>query len=116
MKEVKYSPDAREKLKRIKQHVRQEFGIDIANKVISEVIKSIRDLKQFENKGVSVESVLGISCDYRMLYIRNNYVFYQIKDDFIKIVDIYNEKEDFMWKLFGIKTRTEEIENYWEDQ
>ena len=50
-----------------------------------------------------------------MLYVLRNYVFYQIKDDFIMIVDIYNEKEDFMWELFGIKTRAEEAENYWED-
>ncbi|MCM1528239.1 MAG: hypothetical protein NC091_13470, partial [Bacteroides sp.] len=65
--------------------------------------------------GVSVESVLGIPCDYRMLYVRHNYVFYQIETDTIKITDIYNEREDFMWKLFGIKTTTEEAENYWKD-
>ena len=115
MREVKYSLDASEKLKRIKQYVRQEFGIDIAKKVIREVKKSISDLKKFEYKGVSVESALGIPCDYRMLYIRRNYVFYKVEGDFIKIVDIYNEKEDFMWELFGIKTTSEEAEDYWED-
>lgn len=77
--------------------------------------KSFRELQQFENKGVSVESVLGIPCDYRMLYTRHNYAFYQIKDEVIKITDIYNEKEDFMWKLFGIKTTTDETEDYWEE-
>lgn len=115
MKKLKYSPDAHEKLKQIKQHVVQKFGADAAGKVIKEMTKSIRDLQQFEEKGVSVESVLGIPCDYRMLYVRHNYVFYQIEADVIKITDIYNEKEDFMWKLFGIKTTTEETENYWED-
>ena len=87
MKEVKYSPNAREKLKQIKQYVRQGFGIETANKVIKEMMKSIRDLKHFENKGASVESTLGISCDHRMLYVKSNYVFYQIRDDVIKIVD-----------------------------
>ena len=115
MKELKYSPNAREKLKQIKQHVMQKFGSGIADKVMKKMIKSFRDLQQFENKGVSVESVLGISCDYRMLYVQHNYVFYQIKADVIEIIDIYNEKEDFMWKLFGIKSDTEETENYWED-
>ncbi|MCM1252193.1 MAG: type II toxin-antitoxin system RelE/ParE family toxin [Clostridium sp.] len=115
MKKLKYSPDAREKLKQIKQYVEQKFGTDTAGKVISELTKSFRDLPQFENKGISVESVLGIPCDYRMLYIQHNYVFYQIEPDVIKIIDIYSEKEDFMWKLFGIKTITEETENYWED-
>lgn len=115
MKKLKYSPDACEKLKQIKQYVTQKFGADTANKVIKELTKDVRDLQHFENKGVSVESVLGIPCDYRMLYTHHNYVFYQIKADVIKITDIYNEKEDFMWKLFGIKTATEEMENYWEE-
>lgn len=113
MKKLKYSPDAREKLKQIKRYVTQKFGIDTANKVIREMTKSFRDLQQFENKGVSVENVLGIPCDYRMLYVQHNYVFYRIESDTVKIIDIYNEKEDFMWKLFGIKTTTEETEGYW---
>ena len=115
MKKLKYSPDAREKLKQIKQYVTQKFGTDTANKVIKEMTKSFRDLQQFENKGVSVESVLGIPCDYRMLYSQHNYVFYLIEDDVIKITDIYNEKEDFMWKLFGIKSTTRETEDYWDE-
>ncbi len=101
MKKLKYSPDAREKLKQIKRDVTQKFGVDT--------------LQQFENKGVSVESVLGIPCDYRMLYVHHNYAFYQIEADAIKIIDIYNEKEDFMQKLFGIKMITEETEDYWEE-
>ena len=115
MKKLIYSPDAREKLKQIKQYVTQKFGTDTANKVIKEMTKSFRDLQQFENKGISVERVLGIPCDYRMLYVQHNYVFYQINADAIKITDIYNEKEDFMWKLFGIKTTMGETEDYWEE-
>ena len=29
------------------------------------------------------------------------------------IADIYNEREDFMWKMFGIKLRTQESQDYW---
>ena len=115
MKKLKYSQDAREKLKQIKQYVTQRFGDDTADRVIQEMTQSIRNLQQFENKGVSVENVLGIPCDYRMIYIRHNYVFYQIESDVIKIIDIYNEKEDFMWRLFGIRSTTEETENYWKE-
>lgn len=113
MKRLKYSPDAREKLKQIKQYVGQEFGADMSDRVIREIMKSLHDIQRFENKGVSVKNVLGIPCPYRMLYIRHNYVFYQIEADVIKIIDIYNEKEDFMWKLFGIKSTTKETEDYW---
>lgn len=57
MKKLIYSPDVREKLKQIKQYVTQKFGADTANKVIKEMTQSFRELQQFENKGVSVESV-----------------------------------------------------------
>ena len=50
-----------------------------------------------------------------MLYVQHNYVFYPIKADAIKITGIYNEKWDFMWKLFGIKTTTGETEDYREE-
>lgn len=33
----------------------------------------------------------------------------------IQIVNIYNEKEDFMYKLFGLDSVDEESEDYWDD-
>ena len=75
--------------------------------------KSFKNLQQYENRGPSVESVIGIPCDYRMLFVKHNYTFYRVEDDAIRIIDIYNEKEDFMWKLFGIRTTEQETDDYW---
>jgi len=44
-----------------------------------------------------------ITTDYRYLYVQHNYIFYRISNNDILIIDIFNEREDFMWKLFGIK-------------
>lgn len=115
MKKLKYSPDAIEKLHKIKQDITIKYGAEAANNVIKKMTKSFRDLQQFENKGPSVESVIGIPCDYRLLYVQHNYVFYCVKDDTVWITDIYNEKEDFMWKLFGIKTTAQDTEDYWNE-
>ena len=30
-------------------------------------------------------------------------------------INIYNEREDYMYKLFGISSLDEEAENYWDD-
>ena len=30
-------------------------------------------------------------------------------------INIYNEREDFMWQLFGIKTIEQDNIDYWED-
>lgn len=48
-----------------------------------------------------------------ILYVQHNYAFYRIEGDVVRITDIYNEREDFMWKLFGIQTTTQESEDYW---
>ena len=63
--------------------------------------------------GASAASVLGIPSEYRFLHIGQNYVFYKVKDDAVLVVQIYNEQENFMQKLFGIELRTQESIEFW---
>ena len=115
MKELKYSPDAVEKLHTIKKEIAERYGENVACRVLKKMTQSFRNLQYFEKKGQSVEKIFGITSEYRFLYVENNYAFYRITKDSILIVDIYNEREDFMWKLFGIKTTSAETEEYWGD-
>lgn len=115
MKKLVYSPNAIEKLQEIKRDITIKYGTEKANVVIKRMTKSFRDLQLFEFKGPSVESTLGIPSDYRYLYVQHNYAFYRVEDDTVRITDIFNEKEDFMWKLFGIRTTTQETEDYWDE-
>ena len=115
MKRLEYTPEALRKLKRIKEEVTINYGNEIANKVVKKIVNSLQDLQVFDNKGSSVEKVIGIICDYRMLYVQHNYVFYTVTKDKVIIVDIYNEKEDFMWKLFGVQTRLQDTDDYWNE-
>ena len=39
----------------------------------------------------------------RKLFVEHNHIFYRVDEDQIKIVDIFNEKVDFINKLFGVK-------------
>lgn len=115
MKKLQYSPDAVEKLREIKQDVSARYGHKKAEAVIQKMTKEFRSLQQFENKGSSVENLIGIPCDYRMLYVQHNYAFYRIEENTVRITDIFHEREDFMWRLFGIKTTAQETEDYWEE-
>ena len=72
MKKLIYSPDAIEKLHEIKQDVSARYGSEKADTVIREMTKEFRTLQQFEDKGPSVENLIGIPCDYRMLYVQHN--------------------------------------------
>ena len=56
-----------------------------------------------EKQGVSMYELYGVIPDYRKLYVAHNHIFYLIEDRTIQIINVYNEREDFMWKLFGIR-------------
>lgn len=115
MKNLEYSPEALSKLKSIKAETTGKYGADLANKIMIKMVKSIRNLQVFEESGTSISDIVGVECDYRYLYTEKNYVFYRIEGEFVKIVNILNEKQDFMWSLFGIRTTSEDTEEYWNE-
>ena len=115
MKKIKYSPDAIEKIQEIERRVRREFGSKIAQKVKRAITERIRSLSQMERQGVSMFDLYGVTPDFRRLYVAHNYIFYLVDEETIQIVNLYNEKEDYMYKLFGISSIDEEAENYWDD-
>ena len=43
-------------------------------------------------------------------------IFYRIESEKIIIVEMFDERKDFMYKLFGISTRTQESIDYWGDE
>ena len=69
-----------------------------------------------EKKGIAVSAMYNIECNYRYLYVSHNYVFYRIESEKIIIVEMFDERKDFMYKLFGISTRTQESIDYWGDE
>ena len=116
MKKIEYSKIVREKLNRLKADLGQDFGAEVSKKSVKKITDAVRGLEKFEKKGISVSSMYNIECDYRYLYINHNYVFYRIESEKIIIVEMFDEREDFMYKLFGISTRTQESIDYWGDE
>lgn len=102
---IKYSPSASDKLQQMKKSV--------GKKVVRTIVSDIRKLSDNPRQCPSIEKMIGISSPYFFLHVEHNYVFYRIDRNIIYIVDIYNEREDFMWKMFGIRLRTQESIDYW---
>ena len=113
MKKIKYTPDAAEKLREINRSISLQYGRKKAKDIVGNITATIRGLAENENMGPSVEMIFGLDSDYRYLYISKNYVFYSVENDSIRIINIYNEKEDFMWLLFGVDTTSQETMDYW---
>ena len=113
MKKIKYTPDAADKLRGIKEAITEKYGSKKAKEIVGEITQAIRGLAINEEKGPSVEAMFGVPSDYRYIFVSKNYVFYDVESDAIRVINIYNEKEDFMWLLFGVDTTSQETINYW---
>ena len=104
---IRYSPNARDRLKQIKQ----DYGVSAVDKIM----KEIRSLTLNPRRCPKVENMLGIPSPYYFLHIKRNYIFYRIDENALYVTDIYDERENFMWKMFGINLRTDDSIDYWGD-
>ena len=59
--------------------------------------------------------MFDVASDYRYIFVPKNYVFYRIEERYIQIINLYHEKEDFMWQLFGIDTTPQDTIDYWDE-
>ena len=110
---IKYSPDASDKLRELNKQISANYGKPAAAKIVSKIMGEVRDLQNNPEKGPSVEAMLGIPTPYRVLHVEQNYAFYRIENDTIYVTDIYNEREDFMWRMFRINLRTQDSIDFW---
>lgn len=113
MKKVEYSQIVRRKLGTLRARLTKEFGSEVSRKSIKQITDAARGLESFEEKGISVQAMYGIECDYRYIYAGHNYLFYRIEKGKIIIAEMFDDREDFMYKLFGITTTTQESIDYW---
>lgn len=115
MRKIKYTPDAADKLRELKKAISQEYGVDSAKKIVKSITDAIRGLCDYEEKGPEVSKMFDVVTDYRYIFVSKNYVFYRIEDKYIRIINLYHEKEDFMWLLFGVNTTPQETIDYWDE-
>ena len=115
MKQLDLSPEALNDLQQTKAYIITEYGEDFAKKILGNIMDSIGNLLAFPDVGVSIFVRYGIDCDYLFIVSNRNYVFYRKEGEFIRVIRVLNEKQDFMYILFGIKTTSRETEDYWEE-
>lgn len=115
MKKIEYSPESKQDLLAVKKHITLEFGEETAIKVIKKITGDIRKLEIYENIGVAVSEMFGISCDYKYLLIAKNYAFCRMEGEYVKIIRVLNGQQDFIRILFDIEYSIEDTGEYWED-
>ncbi len=112
-RKIVYSEIALSKRKAIKKDIKERYGKERADKFSEHISGKLTELKKFPELGISLREKYKFDCDYYMLFVEHNYFIYRILDDLILILEIFNEKEDFMYQLFGVVTTSQDTLNYW---
>jgi len=108
MKMVKYSPAALEDLQHMRDYLSENWGENVALKVLKKIMSDVRGLEQYPLSGVDLGKVIDVPTDYRYLFSEKNYVFYRIELDVIRIIRVINERQNYMQQLFGISIQSDE--------
>lgn len=101
---VEFSQIVRQKMKILKMYLNEQFGAETAQKILKQIMESARNLAVYPQQGIRISSLFDVDTDFRCLYVKHNYLFYYIDDNKVIVSEMFDEREDFMFKLFGIKS------------
>lgn len=113
LREIEYSKIVRTKLMNLRIELTTEYGDIFSKKVIGKMTKAVRSLEIYCDMGIRISDEYEVETDYRYIFVNHNYFIYRYDDKRVIIVNMFNENEDFMMKLFGISGRTDESFDYW---
>ena len=113
MKKVEYSQLVKMKLLKLKKELTGEYGEKKTKEILTAMADHIDMPGQHEESGINISSMYDIDTDYRYLFTNHNYFIYRIEAKKVIIVQMFNEREDYMMKLFSISGRTQESLDYW---
>ncbi|MCD8021643.1 MAG: type II toxin-antitoxin system RelE/ParE family toxin [Lachnospiraceae bacterium] len=115
MRLIEFTPESISDLQNLREYLELNFDENLANKIVRKVVDAIESLQISPKAGSDLLAKYGIVSDYLCLITNHNYVFYRLEEDSIKIIRALNEKQDFLNILFGIKTTSQETEDYWDE-
>lgn len=110
---LEYSQIVRRKLKPLKYYLTEQYGAGLATEVIKRITDRARQLQDDPGLGVDISAKYEIDTDFKVLFVCHNHLFYYTEGDRVIVAEMFGEKEDFMYRLFGISGRTRESIEYW---
>ena len=99
---VVYSPDSIEDIENIRSYISDVLcNPAAAQSITGKIIRGIDALSESPGLGVSLSARFGILTDFRYLVLGNYLAVYRYTEKEIRIVRIFNGRQDFIKKLFG---------------
>ena len=113
MRKIKISQLARKRMVSLRKSLRERFGESVSKKALVELADAMESLGRFPEKGIDISKMYDLETDYHYIVVSHNYVIYRFDDKEVVILRLFDEREDFMNKLFGISGRPQESIDYW---
>ena len=101
MARVIVSKEARRDLINIRNYIRDELcNPTAAGQIIHELREAAQGLRNFPNRGRSLDAMIPIHTEYRYLPCENYCIFYLVSEEEVFIVRILHQKQDTLKALF----------------
>lgn len=101
MAEIRFSPDALDDLKGIKEYIAQELmNEQAASDTVSAIMKRVRQLAEFPESGMLLSSVIGLDVSYRFIVCGNYIAFYRFENGVVYVSRVLYGRRDYMRILF----------------
>lgn len=89
-------------------------GVKRGNNTFKAIMSSIKNLQFFE-VGKSIRNEYYVDCpnNWFLLYSYKNYFIFSRNETTVTVLKMYNEKQDFIYDMFGIEMRSQDSKDYW---
>jgi len=107
--------DVQYQLLDLKNNLIESQGDRKGTRTFKEIVSSIDNLGVFDSIGSNLKEKYKINCpdNWYVLYVRMNYFIFSKTDNEVIVLKMYNNKQDFLFHLFGVEMRSQESILYW---
>lgn len=102
--EILISPEARDDLKNTNDYISDTLrNPAAADRIMRMLVTEIGRLADNPEIGACIASRFGIRTDYRYLVVDNYVIVYVKKSSSVRIIDVFNGRQDYMRLLFPVR-------------
>ncbi len=93
---ISVTAEAKRDLQQIRKYISENLNNEnSASKIVGNIIRSIRSLKEFPEIGAPLSARVALKNDYRYLVCGNYNVFYLFENQTVTVVRILNARRDY---------------------
>lgn len=115
MREVIFEKEVQYKLADLKARLIAIQGEEKGLKTLKSILTAINNLGTFASIGKNIKDTYNVECpdSWFLLYVNKNYFIFSKSETKITVLKMYDNKQDFIYDLFGMEMRSKESMDFW---